>query len=128
MGSEVFEVGLFKPNARGREPFMLSRLWDPDSLIRSIGWLRYQNSAGRHIYIRPHGEHNLSLVDDLKADAIAEMTRSGFNPAVVTETSPGNFQAWLKHPEQLSKELGTAVARALADNFGGDRGAADWRH
>jgi hypothetical protein len=128
MGAEVFEVGLFKPSARGREPVMLPRVWDHDSVVRSIGWLRHENRDGRNIYIRPKGEHNLSLVDDLKAGAIVNMTHSGFTPAVVVETSPGNFQAWLKHPEQLSKELGTAAARELAKKFGGDRGAADWRH
>ena len=128
MGAEVFEVGLFKPDAQGREPVMLPRVWDRDSLIRSIGWLRYENREGRNIYVRPKGEHNLSLVDDLSVGSIAEMTRSGFAPAALIETSPGNFQAWLKHPEQLPKELGTAAARALAEKFGGDRGAADWRH
>ena len=128
MGSEVFEVGLFKPDARDREPVMLPRTWDHDSLLRSIGWLRHENCDGRNIYVRPKGEHNLSLVDDLMMVTIAEMTRSGFSPAAVVETSPGNFQAWLKHPERLSKELGTAAARALAQRFGGDRGAADWRH
>lgn len=128
MGAEVFEVGLFKPDAQGREPVMLPRVWDHDSLVRSIGWLRYENSHGRNIYVRPRGEHNLSLVDDLSAGGIAEMIRSGFAPAAVVETSPGNFQAWMKHPEQLPKELGTAAARALAEKFGGDRGAADWRH
>jgi hypothetical protein len=56
------------------------------------------------------------------------MKRAGYSPAAVIETSPGNFQAWLKHPEQLSKELGTAAARKLAERFGGDPGAADWRH
>jgi hypothetical protein len=128
MGAEVFELGLFKPDAQGREPLMLPRVWDHDSLLRSIGWLRYENREGRNIYIRPKGEHNLSLVDDLSAKGIAEMTRSGFAPAVVIETSPGNFQAWVKHPEQLTKEMGTAAARSLAERFGGDRGAADWRH
>lgn len=128
MGTEVFEVGLFKPDAGSHEPLMLPRVWDCDSLLRSIGWLRHENREGRNIYIRPKGEHNLSLVDDLKAPAIAAMRRTGFTPAVVVETSPGNFQAWLKHPEQLSKELGTAAARVLAEKFGGDRGAADWRH
>ena len=34
----------------------------------------------------------------------------------------------MKHSEQLSKELGTAAARKLAERFGGDPGAADWRH
>src|ERR1700733_3772210 len=56
------------------------------------------------------------------------MKRAGFSPAVVVETSPRNYQAWLKHPESLNKELSTAAARALAEKFGGDRGAADWRH
>jgi hypothetical protein len=128
MASEVFEVGLFKPDAPDGEPLMLPRVWDRDSLLRSIGWLRHENREGRNIYIRPKGEHDLSLVDDLKAPAIAAMTRTGFTPAIVAETSPGNFQAWLKHPEQLSKEMGTAAARVLTEKFGGDRGAADWRH
>src|SRR5437879_5261774 len=128
MGCGVFEVGLFKPEATGRAPVMLPRTWDTETLLRSIAWLRRENRDGRNIYIRPKGEHNLSLVDDLTRNAVDEMMRSGFRPALIVETSPGNFQAWLKHPEQLSKEMGTAAARALADNFGGDRGAADWRH
>jgi hypothetical protein len=56
------------------------------------------------------------------------MKRAGFAPAAVVETSPGNFQAWVKHPEPLGKELGTAAARRLAETFGGDLGAADFRH
>jgi hypothetical protein len=128
MGADVFDVGLFKPNAQDREPVMLPRVWDHDSLMRSIGWLRHENRDGRNIYIRPQGEHNLTLVDDLKTGRLIQMEESGFTPAVVIETSPGNFQAWLKHPEQLRKEVGTAAARALAEKFGGDRGAADWRH
>jgi hypothetical protein len=128
MASEVFEIGLFKPDATGREAVMIPRVWDTDMLLRSIGWLRHQNREGRNIYIRPRGEHNLSLVDDLNWEAVSAMKQSGFAPAAVIETSPGNFQAWLKHPEQLSKELGTAAAKKLAEKFGGDPGAADWRH
>ena len=128
MGCDVFEVGLFKPDAQGGAPVMLPRTWDADALVRSIGWLRRENRDGRNIYVRPSGEHNLSLVDDLTKDAVAAMKLSGFTPAIVVETSPGNYQAWLKHPEQLDKGLSTATARALAEKFGGDRGAADWRH
>lgn len=127
MGSGIFEVGLFKPDATG-EPIMLPRTWDADTLLRSIPWMRWQNRNGRNIYVRLRGEHNLSLVDDLPASAIADMKREGFSPALVVRTSPGNHQAWLKHPIVLNKELGTAVARGLAEKFGGDRGAADWRH
>src|SRR6185312_6615309 len=129
LGAGVLEVGLFKPDtlASGHAS-MIPRAWDPDTLIRSVPWLRYQNADGRNIYVRPKGEHDLSLVDDLTADAVRRMKMTGFTPAAVIETSPGNFQAWLKHPRQLPRELSTMAARKLAEQFGGDRGAADWRH
>jgi hypothetical protein len=129
MGTQVFEVGLFKPSAaeEGRA-VMIPRIWDSATLIRSIQWLRMQNAEGRNIYVRPKGEHDLSLIDDLSADAVKRMKATGFTPAAVVETSPGNFQAWLKHPQQLSRELSTLAARKLAEKFAGDRGAADWRH
>jgi len=128
MGSDIFEIGLFKPDAPIGEVVMLPRVWDRHALMRSVPWLRHQNLGGRNIYIRPKGEHSLSLVDDLSADSIARMIQTGFAPAVVVETSSGNFQAWLKHPERLSKEIGTAASRDLAEQFGGDTKAADWRH
>jgi len=49
-------------------------------------------------------------------------------PAVLVETSPGNFQAWLNHGKQLERSLSTAVAKTLAATFHGDLGSADWRH
>jgi hypothetical protein len=129
MGNAVFEVGLYDPGAEARgKAVMIPRTWDVDTLLKSVKWLRLQNLEGRNIYIRPKGEHNLSLVDDLSAEAVQRMRSTGFKPAAVVETSPGNFQAWLKHPRVLSRELSTAAARALANDFGGDQGAADWRH
>jgi hypothetical protein len=47
---------------------------------------------------------------------------------LVVETSPGNFQAWLKHPTRLARQDSTLAARKLAEEFRGDPGAADWRH
>jgi hypothetical protein len=130
MGVEIFEVGLYKPAIEGgpNEPEMLPRTWDKATLLKSVGWLKYQNSQGRNIYIRPKGEHPLSLVDDLTAASIQRMKSEGFEPAVIVETSPGNFQAWLNHGRVLPKAESTIAARALAEKFVGDRGAADWRH
>ena len=131
MGCEVYEIGLYKPHTPGsgsREPEMLPRTWDRATLIKSVPWLRYQNSQGRNIYIRPKGEHHLSMVDDLTAEAIKRMKAEGYMPALVVETSPGNFQAWLNHGQVLPQRLSTLAARALAEKFGGDKGAADWRH
>ncbi len=128
MGSELFEVGLFKPDAEPTESIMIPRVWDTNQVIKSVPWLRHQNCEGRNIYIRPKGEHDLSMVDDLTTAAVSAMKQAGFNPSVIVETSRGNYQVWLKHSERLSKEVSTAAARALAEKFGGDRGAADWRH
>jgi hypothetical protein len=131
MGAEIFEVGLFKPRAPGdasTEPEMLPRIWDRETLLRSTAWLCFQNTYGRNIYVRPKGEHHLSLVDDLTAEAIQRMKTDGFAPAVIVETSPGNYQAWLNHGQVLPKQLSTVAARTLAERYGGDKGAADWRH
>jgi hypothetical protein len=128
MGSELFEVGLYDPNAGAGKSVMIPRVWDAETTVKSIPWLRHQNCDGRNIYIRPKGEHDLSMVDDLTADSVSAMKKAGFDPAVIVETSAGNYQAWLKHPGRLSKEVGTAAARSLAEKFGGDCGAADWRH
>lgn len=128
MSCRTFELGLFKPDVHGNGPVMLPRVWDADTLLRSISWLRRENHDGRNIFCRPKGEHSLSLVDDLSSTAVMEMKRAGFEPALVVETSPRNFQAWLNHGRSLHPELSTAVAKALAAKFDGDSGAADWRH
>jgi hypothetical protein len=107
---------------------MLPRVWDRDTLLRSIPWLRLKNGRGRNIYIRPSGEHRLSLIDDIGWRTVARLKEEGFDPAIVVETSPGNFQAWLNHGEVLSKELSTVAARLLARRFLGDPASADWRH
>ena len=130
MNADVFEVGLFRIGdaADGCGAEMLPRAWDSDTLLRSIPWLRFENLRGRNIYIRPQGEHHLSLVDDLSSSSIDRMKTQGFRPAAIIETSPQNFQAWLNHGERLPRDIGTAAARALANRFEGDPNAADWRH
>jgi len=129
MGSRFFEVSLFKPAAAEEgKAVMIPRTWDVDTLVRSIPWLRSQNADGRNIYVRPKSDHDLSLVDDLTVQSVQRMKASGFTPAIVVETSQVNFQVWLKHPEVLPRAVSTMAARKLAEEFGGDRGGADWRH
>jgi hypothetical protein len=128
MGAEIFEVGALRPGNGGRPDYMLLRDWDKETVMVSIPWLWRQNWRGSHIYVRPKGENNLSLIDDLKYHSVAHLRRAGLQPAAVVQTSPGNYQVWIKHAAQLDKELGTAVARDLAERFDGDVKAAAWRH
>lgn len=124
MASGRFDIGVLQRSGR----MLLRENWSADRIEAALKWLRHENARGAHIVLRPHGEHALSLIDDLTRAAIAEMTRSGFEPAVVTETSPDNFQVWLNHGRGLSRELSTQAAKELARRFGGDPSSADWRH
>jgi len=128
MGGELFEVGALQRGDGDKPEFMILRTWDRKRVVESIPWLLHQNWHDSHIYVRPKGESNLTLVDDLTLKALSKMRQEGFQPAAVVQTSPGNYQAWVKHAAPLDRELGTAVARKLAERFGGDVKAADWRH
>jgi hypothetical protein len=94
----------------------------------AIKWLRQENTRGAHIFIRPHGAHSLSLIDDLSAATILKMKAQGFQPTLIVETSPRNFQVWLNHGRVLHHQTGTYAAKELAKRFGGDTSSADWRH
>lgn len=128
MNSPVFEIGLLLMGGTDDKASMLLRSWDPATLTKSLGWLQHQNAQGRNIYIRPRGEHGLSLLDDVSEKTIAAMKAEGYTPSVVVETSPGNFQVWLNHGMTLPAEASTVAAKALAEKFGADPSSADWRH
>ena len=59
------------------------------------------------------------MLDDLNETSLARLSADGFNPCAVVETSAGNFQAWLKHSENISEaprnlcraDIGRAVRR-----------------
>jgi RepB DNA-primase from phage plasmid len=123
MGCEHFDLGI------KREGEMILREGQGvGDIERAIKWLRHENGKGAHIYIRPAGTHGLSLIDDLTFEDTERMKAEGFEAAAIVETSPNNFQAWLKHSQLLDAPTSTRAAKALAQRFGGDRSSADWRH
>jgi hypothetical protein len=124
MACDYFDVGVLRPDDR----MLLSEAWTARQIEQAIERLRRENARGAHIFVRPHGVHALSLVDDLGVDAIARMTDNGFQPALVVETSPQNFQVWLNHGRTLDRSASSHAAKELAKRFGGDLSSADWRH
>jgi hypothetical protein len=124
MGCERFELGI----RRDAGEMILREGQGAIEIKEAIKWLRHENAKGAHIYVRPAGLHALSLIDDLNAEAIERMKAEGFEPAVVVETSPNNFQAWLNHGRVLEAATSTRAAKALVERFGGDPSSADWRH
>jgi len=117
-----YDLGILSPGGMYRlESVSANRL------LRMLPYLKYRNTNGAHIYTRPTGESPYTLLDDLSPDTLERLDGEGYTPAAVIETSPGSFQAWLRHSQPLSKELGTLAAKTLAEQFGADRSAADWR-
>ena len=124
MGCERFELGVLRADG----VMLLRDRMSAERICAMLGWLRYENARGAHIFVRPQGPSRLSLIDDLGRAAITIMKRLGFEPALLVETSPGNFQVWLKHERVLDPEQGTVAAKELAQRFGGDLSSASWRH
>jgi hypothetical protein len=124
MGCERFDVGI----RRDAGEMILREAQTAIEIENTIKWLRHENAKGAHIYVRPAGTHRLSLIDDLSIAAIERMKAEGFEPAVVVETSPNNFQAWMNHGQVLDTLTSTRAAKKLAERFSGDPSSADWRH
>jgi hypothetical protein len=97
------------------------------NVLSRIPLLRAHNAKGAHIYIRPSGEHRFTVLDDLSQESVDRLAADGYEPCAVVETSPGNFQAWLKHDDVYPAHLSTFVAQTLAQRYQADPSAADWR-
>lgn len=125
MKTPSFEVGI-RDAASGK---MMLRDWEPGEVLKSVPWLKQMNFKGSDIYIRPAGSVGLVLLDDLTRGTIERMKADGLTPAAVIETSPLNFQSWVRVSEQpIEENLATRVAKILAARYGGDANSADWRH
>ncbi len=123
LDAPAFDLGIL--GERGMLPG-LSNLTAANVFSR-LALLKAHNARGAHIYIRPSGEHRYTILDDLTADSVARLAGDGLEPCAVVETSLGNFQAWLKHDDVYPAPLSTFIAQTLAERYGADPSAADWR-
>ena len=116
---------------RDKHGRMMNRIWSSDEVLKSVDWLKRENAKGGDIYIRPDGEKNqgLILVDDLNGHEIKRMKKTGLEPATVVETSPMNYQAWVRLSEKpIKPEIATTASKGIAKHFNADINSADWRH
>jgi hypothetical protein len=95
LDAATYDLGIL--SERGMLPG-LSNL-SAESALSRLPLLKAHNSRGAHIYIRPFGEHRYTVLDDLNSDSVVRLAGDGLEPCAVVETSPGNFQAWLKHDD-----------------------------
>jgi hypothetical protein len=105
-----------------------SPIYSKGLLIKSVGFLRWENMNGNHIFGRPITCRHI-LVDDLCQDALDQLDRDGLHPSVGVRTSKGNHQAWITlSTDELDPAIAAAAARILAQRYDGDPGSTDAYH
>lgn len=116
---------MLPPKADGSRP-MIKRDFDASSWDKFRGFATAQNAQGADIYISPHpqAEHSFILLDDITSENVNQMRLDGIEPAILVESSPNNFQAWVMLSDKpLSKEQRLEASRLLTHKYHGDVGA-----
>jgi hypothetical protein len=90
-----WKIGILNPNG-GR--------WDVSPSKEIINYLKAKNATGHHIFIKPVSEEPFLLVDDISPKGLMAHKVSGcWRPGrLVVETSPANFQIWIKSNRALT--------------------------
>lgn len=124
MACSSFEIGVL--TERG----MLLRTWSAADVLKSLDWLKRENRAGANVYVRADREQpsRLVLIDDLTRETLARLRAGDHAPAVVVQTSPANWQAWIKLEEDEPDQVRAEIARFLCREYGGDPNSADAQH
>lgn len=86
------------------------------------------NVGGSHVYVRLHSacanaHPGILLLDDLDQAALSQLREHGFEPTAVVETSPRNFQAWVRLipvGEHIAHSAAQAALRLLIERFRAD--------
>lgn len=118
----TFQLGIF--NAAKEQMFLQTAT--PEDVQKRLAWLKRCNASGENIYVRPVHPHGFTLLDDINCAAVANLQGRGV--VAVVETSPQNFQAWIRHSRHLEPKLSTRVAKLLATDFAADLSSADFLH
>ena len=97
--------------------------WIVDPAPSRIGYLKAENANGRHILMQPADESRYLLADDLCWERVCRQHRQTngiWKPGrMVVETSPHNYQVWIRSQRQLS----LAEKRYWLKRLGSDPGA-----
>jgi hypothetical protein len=73
-------------------------LWSVAPSANQIGYLKAMNAGGYHIFMKPEDERRFLLLDDIPQKRLKrQKEHDRFKPGrLVVETSPDNFQVWIK--------------------------------
>ncbi len=100
----------------------VTRGFAPDELAARLPEMIRLQNRGENIYYTPlsEGKHHI-LIDDMTAGSLERLQKDGFRPAVVLESSPGNFQCLLTIPKLHGghdRDVGNRLTERLNREYG----------
>jgi hypothetical protein len=115
------EFGVYRESTVKEE----GAIWRANNTLKSIGYLKYQNLQGNHIFLRPDfdQERFFLLCDDLDPATLNKdhkQNGSWKRGRMVVETSPKNFQVWIRSDRPLEKH----EKQHYLKQFGSDPGCS----
>ena len=129
VGAERYRVTSIKMRQNGnQQTFILdkkdgvTRGFTPQEIEQRTPEIQRLQSRGENIYYTPLSEkkHHI-LIDDLSQDKLDRLMGDGYKPAVILESSPGNFQAIItvgKLGSVHDKDVGNRLAEKLNREYG----------
>lgn len=102
-----------------------------DELRKEVWKIEREDGRRKNIYITPISSktHHI-LVDDLSRDSLKKLVDDGYRPAVIVESSKGNYQALINVPkvhEKFDKEISNLLMKKLNNEYG-DKNIRDAVH
>ena len=129
VGAERYRVTSIKMHKDGtKQTFILdkrdgvTRGFTPEEIAqRTPEMLRLQR-RGENLYYTPLSDqkHHI-LIDDMNLEKLDRLIQDGYQPAVVLESSPGNYQAIITVPKlgtDFDKDVGNRLSDALNRLYG----------
>jgi hypothetical protein len=118
-GVKAFEYEVKLIRAR---QYVITRRWTAEEILNHCDFLEFKNREGFNVYCRPL-DRFFVLLDDLTIETLKPL--ADIRPCLLMETSPGNFQAWVKlinMPNDRNHQL--AIWRHIAAMFNADMNSA----
>lgn len=114
----------WNPRKKIPEKNQPERLLTADELCSDamLNEMRRNNARGWNVVMTPIDRgHHYIVIDDIMRDAVPRLKAGQYQPALVLESSPGNWQAIMKVPtddKEASKHAAHRVARHLNQTYG----------
>jgi len=103
----------------------ITRGFTPQEIAARMPEMRRLQQRGENLYYTPLSDrkHHI-LIDDMSREKLDRLLADGYKPAVVLESSPGNFQAIITVPKlgtPHDRDVGNRLAEHLNREYGDPR-------